>query len=371
MKLYTSFILLCFVFVLGCTQPDGDIVDTVWNDIPFSDPLEYKNTDFHSDSLGSISAMEFLDDQLIVSKAKSGKYYFQSFDTTGNSVGKMGVLGEGPGELDTPTFLFKNLFQGKETLFLIGDDRKEVLELLVENCCFFEKSSPKQVSPKYTSSDFMEGYRKIYLPTINRLLWVGSQKNRFVVTDLRANMIQSFGKYPFQNEYEDQNIDYRNIAMAFQGAFRSNLKGDKIVFATKFSNSISFLKVNPDSSVSMVRELHFNRPDVTFSKEANSYYAGLNQDAKLGYTYLYANDEYVYALHSGKKISDGFQQAQSGDTIEVFAWDGSPVYRIKLAHAVRAFAIHSKSRRLYAFLDLEIPEIVYYDLPKYGSELSL
>ena len=151
--------------------------------------------------------------------------------------------------------------------------------------------------------------------------------------------------------------------MAFQGTFRSNLKGDKVVFATKNSNSISFLKINADSSVSIVKEYHFNKPDVTFSKESNEYYASLTPDAKLGYTYLYATDEYVYALHSGKKISDGFQQAQSGDTIEVFDWDGSPVYRIKLDQAVRAFAIHIKTKRLYAYLDIETPEIVYYELP--------
>lgn len=64
------------------------------------------------------------------------------------------------------------------------------------------------------------------------------------------------------------------------------------------------------------------------------------------YENLYAGDEYVYGLYSGKRLDD--TEKEHSSMIEVYTWDGEPVRLLELDVPAAYFAVDENAKTVYA-----------------------
>ena len=135
---------------------------------------------------------------------------------------------------------------------------------------------------------------------------------------------------------------------------------------------LSFNVINPSCSkiamfmtlVSQVNILDINTGDlksinISGTHEFN-YLLKNPENYKMCYGFSDVDDKYIYGLYIDKTYTE--PEGTHGDTINVFNWDGSLVYKLKLDYEVDQIRVDSQKRILYGNSSVE-GKIFKYHLP--------
>jgi hypothetical protein len=79
---------------------------------------------------------------------------------------------------------------------------------------------------------------------------------------------------------------------------------------------------------------------------------------------LSATEKYLYSLGvntTNQEFSDNIESIKT--SLEIWNWDGQPVYRTVFDEPVHGFTVSEKYNRIYAFSSLETQKIFEYELP--------
>ena len=87
-----------------------------------------------------------------------------------------------------------------------------------------------------------------------------------------------------------------------------------------------------------------------------------NQETTIAYINVSVNDDKVYALFSGTKISE--KDYYKGDEIHIFDYDGTHLLKLKLDQKVRHISVDESNEKLYAIKVEESGKVLLlvYDL---------
>ncbi|MGB3149812.1 MAG: BF3164 family lipoprotein [Maribacter sp.] len=197
---------------------------------------------------------------------------------------------------------------------------------------------------------------------VQRTGWIG--KGYYVQTNLRdttrltvinesGQTVNKFLKYPFEDELKSTRPEvYGTI---FQSALVTNSASQKAALFNYNGPNwdiVSFENPLAPEIVSQVhlRSIHYR--DESVIKEKSRYFAAaIYPDNKKGFLDATSNDEYIYALYSGKSIEMSGEEAYYGQIVLQLDWDGKLVKRLKLDQPTKVICINRDGSKLYAIVE--------------------
>ena len=84
---------------------------------------------------------------------------------------------------------------------------------------------------------------------------------------------------------------------------------------------------------------------------------------RYGYEDITVTDRLIFALYSGKSLTESPTGEDSGSYIIVFTWDGKPIAVLKVGDGPQRIAVSEDGRDLYVAFWLPIPLIKRYSMP--------
>lgn len=366
MKLKLHFILLtALAFILGSCAPsernEKSIADVVLNANSLITNKVYsltaKQVGVNSNDIGRVMTMQFIANELVISDLPR-EYLFKVYNTDGKLLFKLCKLGEGPNEFKFPTLLQSYTKNGKTMVKAYNSSKGSCSEFEWTQTLLTKQAN---LNPASTIKFDQRVQRLVYLPNSGEMLAVGLFSNRYSVLNTTGQSVQSFGEYPFRKEFPK--VSSENLAMAFQGNFTITESGQKAAFATSSSSNIDFIDASSTKFL-ITKQHHLTKPDFQSSNNPNEFSAAILPSNKMGFLDIQSDKKYVYVLYSGKNLEEGFPEAMKSKTIVVFDWAGALVAKLELDISISKFAINTTQNKIYAFVDLPTPEIVYFNLPK-------
>lgn len=187
---------------------------------------------------------------------------------------------------------------------------------------------------------------------------------RIMVFDKNGQNPKQYFSYPFQEDQGELRPEV--FGMAYQAFMVRNFRENKIGVFTMSSPNwdvISFSEVEPK----LVASHHLGkgefRDDSEIKEKRRSYgvvYSTQNQE---GFLKVTSNDEFIYALYSGKTFERYGDDKDFSKKVIVLNWDGEIVDRILLEHETQIIAVDQENRWLYSIVErLNKIEMVRYDL---------
>ena len=96
----------------------------------------------------------------------------------------------------------------------------------------------------------------------------------------------------------------------------------KLVVATQYAGVISF--VNVGETLKEYKQIKYFSPDFSVIQGGNISHS---KDEKVGFCGVDCDDEYIYALYSGRTFNSHRELSHHCENILVYDWDGNPIKR--------------------------------------------
>jgi hypothetical protein len=180
-----------------------------------------------------------------------------------------------------------------------------------------------------------------------------------VLMDSTGKEQATFFAYPYRDN-DEQAIENRLRAMAYQGVFAANPQKTKCVYASLNGEIIHFYDIQKDK-ISLIRKTENRYPSY---KNENDMVV-TNVKNKVGYISLSATGQFIYALYCGKTLEElrganGF--SLEATQVRVFDWTGEMVETFTLDVPCRYISVSNDGEKLWSIA--LIPDIVpvYFDL---------
>lgn len=325
-------LLLCLVLsVFSCRQKEQVNTSEV---VPAnSNPLNF------SESLGRSYAIALIGDRLVVrdDQAETKLTVLNLKDDSPPIY--TGHIGQGPGELTTPGPMIMEAEH-----FLIYDAAKSKLLSFHLDSLAVESYIPQKVLSIKEAG--LIDIKKISKDTF---LAIGVfPENRFLLINKHGEIIRKSGTYPIPLA---DNVPEYVRGIACQSMLATNVEKNIAATAMRYGENIQFHAFNLDDSSTKLELL--NEHSVFLPEYSTKDYNGSpnfspNEKTKWGYLSLSSNENFVYALYSGKPQVSGTKFYQ-GDQIHVFDWSGNRLKTIKLDK--EAISIASNQSLLYALYE--------------------
>lgn len=151
-------------------------------------------------------------------------------------------------------------------------------------------------------------------------------KHRYILYDQKGNKIQSFGYYP----QEEEEIDITSKNLAYQGSLVYNKTLNRFLSTTNNGCVLELYQLGekPYLIQGYYDILPVYAPHKTKKIDGVRY----GDDNQCGYIDLYATEQYVYGLYSGKKLENrttqGLVDAIQTNHILIYDWNGNCVCRL-------------------------------------------
>jgi hypothetical protein len=282
---------------------------------------------------------------------ESENYMLNIIDINEKTSERFGVRGRGQGELIAPI----SIFSVSDTGMLIYDGmRKEILQVETDN--------DKKRSLKKVIGLSGAGISTFQVEQINDSLFFGTgtyKDGRFLLFNDRQ-MIET-GNYPIALP---QDIPYYVHATGWLSLITKNSKNPLVAVATCYGGLLQIFRVNElDMSVTETAKHELFLPHYTVANIQGAPNFDIDNETRWGYIYIGSDSEHIYGLYSGKiqREDDSFD---TGNTIHVFSWDGTPEYEIKTDDELHTIAIDSDKNCLYGLFNTEDGgyDIIRYEL---------
>ncbi|PWL31238.1 BF3164 family lipoprotein [uncultured Roseivirga sp.] len=191
-----------------------------------------------------------------------------------------------------------------------------------------------------------------------------SSPNRIVVFDREGQNPRGHFKYPFQDEQSELRTEA--FGMAYQAFMVRNFSDNRLgVFTMNMPNwdIISFNQPEPELVASHHLEMGQFKDLSEIKEKSRTYGVAYSSQNKEGFLDVTANDEYIYALYSGKNYERHGDDKGFSKKVVVLNWEGEIVDRLLLEHDTKIISVDQEGHYLYSIVEqLNKIEVVRYNL---------
>ncbi len=178
---------------------------------------------------------------------------------------------------------------------------------------------------------------------------------RFVFTDSQGKTINETGNYPIESV---EQIPYHVKGMACLSRLATNVEKGLMASAMFYGDNIQFYEVSDNYEIKLRNQHCTFLPEFTTNDYGGTPNFSPTQNTRWGYLSLTSNNDYVYALYSGKYQRDGVDFYQA-NVVHVFDWYGKLISEILLDKEAQSIATNQEY--LFALYEGENG----YDIAKY------
>lgn len=254
----------------------------------------------------------------------------------GNSKRVFGREGRGPQEFLFPIELSRT--PGSD--HILTANNRSMFEIKLIQLDSLIVGSGEFVSSIYRN--FNVGFSRIHSLKTPRYIGTGFfGRDRYAIADTSGSITKLWGEYPFP---ATPKMTLESQPIAYQSRMVVHSSGNRVASVAIRSPNFELFTLDGDS-LTYVNRINY-RP-VSIHDESGSGVISVQylDDNVNGYSSLDANDQFIYALFSGKLSSE--QDATYSDTIIVFDWDGNPVQKIILPLQVSQISVNPSNEYLY------------------------
>lgn len=251
-----------------------------------------------------------------------------------------GKEGRGPDEFLFPSELSR--FSGKPNVIGINNSRIfSFSELSIEN--LLTSNSNYTIS---TTSKLNNGYSRIIKVGDTAFLGTGVFPNgRFGLSDSDGNFLFSTYDCPFQESFES--IDTQSVGMGYQSNLTSHPDEEMVEVATVESANIDIISISKDT-IQVIRSIHQYPPIIDDNSSAGLLSVQYLPENRRVYEFLTSTSNYIYALYSGTKRSEGSTKYSAGEVVFKYDWSGNAIRQYMLDRSVKLIAIDKQDEIMYA-----------------------
>lgn len=331
MKYKTILLIIISGLITACANKTNTAVT-------FPEEIELSETPLtiSKDSLARIEGIQCNDSLLIVWDFNSGKS-FTLFNThTEHCYGRFGDIGQGP--TDIPLGCGGSINQGKYkiTNCVTG----YIAQYDVDSLCANINQAPQVLCRKTFNDDFFLSWA---MPVNDSLFFgagVFNSKNQYALFNNKEKIIDS--NVMIFNAFNDL-FNISSKMLSNQGRLTKAPNSDKFAFFLNNSSNIDFIEV-ANNKINVLKLQRERDPMYTPVQEGTSSMVVPDRNSPTGYIDVTSDENFVYALHSDKAIS----QKRSSDLVYVFDWKGNPSKTYKLTQEAYYITVNESGNRLYA-----------------------
>jgi hypothetical protein len=219
------------------------------------------------------------------------------------------------------------------------------------------KASPKAVKKKQVSVDRMSF--RILQTCYNQYIGIGAYPDgMFSLFDSLGTHLKSFFEYPCKDG-EEGKIRNELRAMAYQGKTVSNLSRTKFAYAASSADIIHFYDIQ-ENDIRPIRKIENRFAKYVPQEENGGFGAAYLPDNLFGYVDVYATDNYVYGLYSGRVYTRG--EAVGGTLLRIFDWTGHAVREVNIDIPCTYICVSSDDEIMLAIAEMPEPTLIRFDL---------
>lgn len=217
--------------------------------------------------------------------------------------------GNGPGEIISPSSL--QLKDGK--FFTFDFDRKKINQIDISSDTTLTLKEVEDIN--FNTRLFVINYQGSHMIATGLFddAWFASLKGNGEI----------ISKVDFPTFEETNNIPKMELSMLYISTHIANKPDNKkVVAATQDLGVISFLNYIDGSILEEYKRIKYYGPKFTLQDRGGIVWS---RDGQAGFCDLDCDDEYVYALYSGKTITEHGMLSHHCENLLVYDWDGNPV----------------------------------------------
>lgn len=336
-----SVLLQVFLF-LGCKTGTSSIFPTTVS-------LEGKMLSV-GDSLGRILTLEAVDDYLLLmGMNEQTQYTILKPDLS--YCFRFGRIGQGPKEMPEASgvMMIRNGYLTLSDGFKLYQHRLDSLYHSVDNPIVASRSEV---------NDAM-----IWVTPLTDSLFVASgtfpNGKRFKVLDRSGKVYGYMNDYPLEEKTE---LPFYIVGISYLSTMTSHSTSNRFAVGTQYGSMLDVMEWNQqDSTLHRVGGICEFKPRLTSKDYMGTPNFAPDAQTRWGYIYLDSDAEYIYALYSGRLVSD--KDSRKCNTVHVLDWNGNPVCQIILDKYVKDIAVvKNKLYALYEDADIGF-EVIEYVLP--------
>lgn len=330
------------------------------NDTPlifFDDSIKIvheRDSHINDDFLGYIEGITCNDSYLIVMDYHSGES-FSLFDiNSGEMIGRFGVIGQGPNELQLGTYGYIE----KDFFYIFYDPTGYIAKYNIGYLAKDLNYSPEIVF-KYNIDEAQ--FSRISLINDSVFLGAGTYNSKFQYALFNKSVIDYCMEI---HNSSDLSFNKYHKFLSNQGILVKQPDGNNLAYSVNYSSNIDFFSVE-SNEVKILNSLRLNKPNYTPIQTGELNRVSPSKDDYIGYLDLSATDKYLYALYTDKKIYyNGVYNDFNSNIILVFDWNGNPICKYELPNNAYYISVNEYLGRIYAVVrnKEEGWSIVYYEL---------
>ncbi|MDR2474881.1 MAG: TolB-like 6-bladed beta-propeller domain-containing protein [Bacteroidales bacterium] len=182
----------------------------------------------------------------------------------------------------------------------------------------------------------------------------------FTLLDSSGVQIKSFAEYPYKDATE-RNIDNRIRAMAYQGRFGTNLSCTKFVYAASSADIIYFYDIE-ENDIRLIKKIENRFAEYVPNQQGTAISAPFKSTNMRGYVDLYATDQYVYLLYSGRTYSKYKEKMFEANQLRIYDWSGNLRKEMELDISCKFLCVSPDDSLMWAIAEIPDPQIIRFDL---------
>lgn len=341
LNLFTPLLLLTILFS-GCKTQEAPL-------FPVTVSLEGRMLSV-GDSLGRILTLEAVDDYLLLmGMNEQTQYTILKPDLS--YCFRFGRIGQGPKEMPEASgvMMIRNGYLTLSDGFKLYQHRLDSLYHSVDNPIVASRSEV---------NDAM-----IWTTPLTDSLFVASgtfpNGKRFKVLDRNGKVYGYMNDYPLEEKTE---LPFYIVGISYLSTMTSHPTSNRFAVGTQYGSMLDVMEWSQqDSTLHRVGGICEFKPRLTSKDYMGTPNFAPDAQTRWGYIFLDSDAEYIYALYSGKLVSD--KDSRKCNTVHVLDWDGNPVCQIMLDKYVKDIAVvRNKLYALYEDADIGF-EVIEYVLP--------
>lgn len=149
---------------------------------------------------------------------------------------------------------------------------------------------------------------------------------------------------------------------AYQGSMSIKPDHSQMVVVTRHASQLEFYNTHGEMLRRVDGPFPFT-PQVGVAAGTRGPVMSSGGDLRFGYIAVTSTDDHVYALFSGRTRSGYPGQANYGEYVHVFDWDGRFDRALRLQEPAISVAVTTDDSVLYAVSELPRPSVIVYPLP--------
>jgi len=348
----SGYYILCvffFFFLYSCT----DSKNTKSDNPVYMGILEHRAIDTGEDFVGNGGPLAIYEDAIIGVDFTLGSsippFYCLKPDNDSLSFYHFGSKGQGPNEFLEPNSLQRI---GINTLGANAPRSRSYCEFTVPL-----KDEEVRIDKKVALENYSSYVIKTAFNQYIALSMMG--ESMFNIADSTGKTVNTFFEYPYKNNDERERYDNKVRFFAYQGSLAANPSKTRFAYSANNGDIIHFYDIE-NNNIRLITKVENEYPLYGNRNIPGQFGVMLNAECLKGYLGLYATDQFVYALFSGKEHND--PKCEEATTLRVFDWNGNLSKEYELDIPSLYLCVSDDDSKLWAIaLDPDIL-LVYFDL---------